>query len=200
MFLPRETVRLFLLAVSVAAAQDPGSGLINPQGIAFNSANRKVYAVDQAHGKVTIIDTASPAVRSVQVGAAPVSIAVDSSSGRVYVANSGDGSVSMIDGASDKVLAAVAVGAHPYSIAANPRAGLVYVSHTFSDRTTVIDAATSGVTQLRTGSADLIALDTGTKYRVSAGLRRRNGNGRGGRRPCVPQAAGWAACVGDGDE
>jgi YVTN family beta-propeller protein len=115
--------------------------------------------VDQVHATVSVIDTASQAVRSVKVGTAPVSIAVDSVLGRAYVANSGDGTVSIIDGTSDKVLATVAVGAHPYSIAANPRTGMVYVSHTFSDRTTVIDAASGEVTQLSTGSADLIAMD-----------------------------------------
>jgi YVTN family beta-propeller protein len=178
MILPRETVRPFLVALLLpvclaaaipllcsllAAAQrpapDPSSGLINPQGIVFNSANRKVYAVDQAHAAVSVIDTAGQTVRSVEVGTAPVSIAVDSVSGRAYVANSGDGTVSIVDGISDKVLATVAVGAHPYSIAANSRTGMVYVSHTFSDRTTVVDAATGGVTQLGTGSADLIAVD-----------------------------------------
>ncbi len=152
-----------LLSIGLAAAQTtapgPASGLINPRGIVFNPANRKVYAVDQAHATVSVIDTAGQTVRSVPVGSAPVSIAVDSVSGQAYVANAGDGTVSIIDGISDKVLATVAVGAHPYSIAANPRAGLVYVSHTFSNRTTVLDVATRGVTQLLTGSADLIAID-----------------------------------------
>ena len=51
------------------------------------------------------------------------------------------------------------MGTHPYSIAANPRTGTVYVSHTFNNRTTALDAATNSVTQLATGSIDLIAID-----------------------------------------
>jgi YVTN family beta-propeller protein len=140
-------------------ARGPASGLINPQGIAFNPATRKVYVVDQGHNAVDVIDAASQAVRAVPVGAGPVSVAADSASGRAYVANSGDGTVSIIDGASDTVLVTVAVGAHPYSIAANPRTGMVYVSHTFNNRTTALDGATRGVTQLATGSIDLIAID-----------------------------------------
>ena len=37
---------------------------------------------------------------------------------------------------------------------------MVYVSHTFSDKTTVLDGATHAVTQLVTGSIDLIAIDS----------------------------------------
>ena len=116
--------------------------------------------VDAAHATVHVIDAASQRVVTVAVGRAPISIAVDSASGRAYVANAGDGTVSIIDGTSDRVLATVAVGTHPYSIAANPRTGAVYVSHTFSNRTTVLDPVTNGVTQLSTGSIDLIAIDT----------------------------------------
>jgi len=148
-----------LLAVAQSSAAEPTSGLINPQGIGFDSANRKVWVVDPARDAVDVIDTASQAVREVAVGKAPVSVAVDAVAGRIYVANSGDGTVSAIDGVSQRVVATVAVGAHPYSIAVNRRTGEVFVSHTFSDRTTVLDGATGGVTQLPTGSADLIAID-----------------------------------------
>ena len=164
---PGRTVRPLLiasLAVTCLAAQNPstdqGSGLINPHAIAFNPATRKVYVVDAAHAAVDVIDTADQSVRSVAVGAAPVSIAVDPASGRVYVANAADGTVSILDGTSNTVLATVPVGARPYSIAANPLTGMVYVSHTFSDKTTVFDGATRAVTQLVTGSIDLIAIDS----------------------------------------
>jgi YVTN family beta-propeller protein len=146
-----------------AAAQrpspDPSSGLINPQGIAFNPVSRKIYVVNKAHAAVDVIDAASQALASIPVGRAPVSIAVDAASGRTYVANSGDGTLTIIDGTADKVLATVAVGPHPYSLAANQRTGTVYVSHTFSNQTTALDGTTQGVTQLATGSIDLIAID-----------------------------------------
>jgi YVTN family beta-propeller protein len=146
-----------------AAAQSPSSdqssGLINPQAIAFNPATKKVYVVDTAHAAVDVIDTVSQSVQHVAVGAAPVSIAVDPASGRAYAANAADGTVTIIDGISNAVLATVPVGARPYSIAANPSTGMVYVSHTFSDKTTLLDGATHAVTQLATGSIDLIAID-----------------------------------------
>lgn len=147
------------LAVSAQDSSDQGSGLINSHAIAFSPATRKVYVVDKSRATVDAIDTVSQSVQPVPVGAAPVSIAVDSASGRAYVANAGDGTVSIIDGTSNTVVATVSVGARPYSIAANPRTGMVYVSHTFSDKTTVLNGATQAVTQLTTGSSDLIAID-----------------------------------------
>ena len=147
-------------AAGESPATGPSSGLINPQGIAFNPATKKVYVVDQAHGAVDVIDTIGQAVHSIPVGAAPVSIAVDSASGKAYVTNAGDGTVTILDGASNQILATVPVGAHPYSIAANALTGMVYVSHTFSDKTTVLDGATHAVTQLVTGSIDRIAIDS----------------------------------------
>ena len=142
----------------LCALADPGSGLINPKGIIFNPTTKKVYVVDTRHDAVDVIRTDDQSVTRVPVGGAPVSIAVDSH--RAYVANSADGTVSIIDGNSDKVVATVPVGARPYSIAANPVTGVVYVSHTFSDKTTALDGATHAVTQLTTGSIDLIAVDS----------------------------------------
>ena len=101
MFLRHGTILLLAASLAAtiawlcprAAAQRPAaeqsSGLIDPQGIAFNPASGKVYVVDQTHGAVDVIDTATQAVHSVAVGAAPVSIAADSANGRAYVANSG---------------------------------------------------------------------------------------------------------------
>ena len=137
----------------------PSSGLINPRAIVYSPASGKVYAVDTSHDAVQIYNDASGATRRVGVGAAPVSIAVNAINGRVYVANAGDGTVSVLDGASDALLATVAIGSHPYSIAANAASGKVYVTHTFGEQLSILDGATNAVTDLKTGSADLIAIN-----------------------------------------
>jgi YVTN family beta-propeller protein len=140
----------------------PSSGLINPRAIAFSPATGKVYAVDTSHGAVQIYNDSLQQTRRVQVGAAPVSIAVNAATGRVYVANAGDGSVSVLDGNSDAVVATVSIGSHPYSIAVNVATGKVYVTHTFDNRLSILDGATNTVTDLKTGSVDLIAINPGT--------------------------------------
>ena len=137
----------------------PGSGLINPGAIAWNSLTEKVYTVDPSHNLVIISNDQMNTTRQVHVGAQPVSLATDSQTGTTYVANSGDGTVSVIDGKSDEVTATVHVGSHPYSIAANSVAGKVYVTHTFNDHLTVIDGKTNEPTNFPMGSSDLIVVD-----------------------------------------
>jgi YVTN family beta-propeller protein len=65
----------------------------------------------------------------------------------------------------------VPIGSHPYSIAVNSVTGKVYVTHTFGDQLSILDGATNTVTDLRTGSSDLIAIDsrTGTIYLLGYG-------------------------------
>jgi YVTN family beta-propeller protein len=138
------------------------SGLINAAAVAFNPTTGKVYTVDTDGNTVHVTDDAAGSTRTVKVGAGPVSIAVDSSNGRAYVASAGDGTVSVIDGKTDSVLATLSIGSHPYSIAADSALGKIYVSRTYSKGLTVIDAATNAVSEPKTGSPDLIAVNART--------------------------------------
>jgi YVTN family beta-propeller protein len=152
----------FAAGMVLQAQTDAGkaaSGLINPRAVVFNSATGKVYTVDTGGGVVDISNDAANTTVQVKVGVGPVSIAVDSRNGRAFVANTGDGTVSVIDGKTDTVIATIPIGAHPYSIDADSAAGKVYVSRTYSDQLTIIDATTNQVTDVKTGSPDLIAVD-----------------------------------------
>jgi YVTN family beta-propeller protein len=160
-------LRAALAAVAIVIAGQPlpslaqaVSGLINPQAVAFNPANGKVYTVDTDGGSVYISDDSVNSTIRIKVGAGPVSIAVDASNGRAYVANAGDGTMSVIDGKTDAVVAIVPIGNHPYSIAADSVTGRIYVSRTYSDQLMIIDAATNKVSGIKTGSSDLIAVDS----------------------------------------
>jgi YVTN family beta-propeller protein len=140
----------------------PTSGLINPRAIAFTPATGKVYAVDSSHAAVLIYRAGEANAKSVRVGREPVSLAVNTANGKAYVANGGDGTVSVIDGSSDAVVATVPIGSRPYSIAVNSVTGKVYATHTFDDRLSIIDGDTNTATALKTGSTDLIAINSET--------------------------------------
>jgi len=99
-------------------------------------------------------------MRRVSVEAAPVSVAVNAKTGRAYVANAGDGTVTILDGSTDTVLATIPIGSHPYSIAVDSATNKIYVTHTFGDQLSMIDGATNTVTDLNTGSVDLIAINS----------------------------------------
>jgi YVTN family beta-propeller protein len=150
-----------LFSESPAKAQpgQPAGSLINPAGIAFNPASRKVYAVDTARNQVEIARAGEPGTQRVAVGAAPIALAINAHTNRIFVANAGDGTVSVIDGTGDQVTSRLQVGPRPYSIAVNAATGRVYLTHTFSDDLTVIDEATLAVRQVRPGSRDLIVID-----------------------------------------
>jgi YVTN family beta-propeller protein len=147
-------------ALAQVQLEPPSSGLINPRAIVFSPATKKVYAVDSSRGEIRIYTEPGSEMHRVRVGAAPVSIAVNSANGRVYVANAGDGTVSVLDGKSDSVMATIPIGSHPYSIAADSATGKVYVTHTFGDQLSILDGATNTAADLKTGSSDLIAINS----------------------------------------
>jgi YVTN family beta-propeller protein len=157
-------ISAFLAQAALAQMQlePPSSGLINPRAIVFSPATKKVYAVDSSQGEIQIYAAPGSEMHRVKVGSAPVSVAVNSASGRVYVANAGDGTVSVLDGKSDAVVATIPIGSHPYSIAADSATGKVYITHTFGDQLTILDGATNTAVDLKTGSSDLIAIDSRT--------------------------------------
>jgi YVTN family beta-propeller protein len=133
--------------------------LLADHGIAFNKATGKVYAVDQEHGAVMVIDGRTGAAKSVKVGAHPDCIAVNTVTGRAYVANSGSGNVSVLDGATDEVVATVKTDRRPYYVGVNETTNKVYVSNTFSRVMTVIDGGTNTSTELPVGSGDALIVD-----------------------------------------
>jgi YVTN family beta-propeller protein len=144
---------------ALAAVEPAASGLINPGAIVFSRELRRIYAVDRAGGRLFIYDDGLRTLRRVQVGAGPVSVAVDAKTGTAFVANSDDGTLALVDGLSGARVATIAVGGRPYSVAVDAKRGRAYVTDASGDGITLIDCATHEASRLRTGSADLIAVD-----------------------------------------
>jgi YVTN family beta-propeller protein len=129
-------------------------------GVAINSLTHKVYAVDEGAGTVLVTDERTGSKRSVKVGKGPIAIAIDQAANRIYVVNTSSNSISVIDGRGDTVIATVKGGSNPYVIAVNEKTHKVYVTYTYSNAVTVIDGATNSTHELKTGSADGIAIDS----------------------------------------
>jgi YVTN family beta-propeller protein len=137
----------------------PMGTLLSDHGIALNPATHKVYAVDQAHGAVTVIDIQTGAAKSIPTGTHPGAVAIDHSTNRVYIVNSGAGNVSVLDGATDQVTATIPTDRRPYYIALDEATHKAYVSNTFSKVMTVLDLAANTPTNWPIGSGDAIAVD-----------------------------------------
>jgi YVTN family beta-propeller protein len=110
----------------------PRGTLISDRGIVLNAAAHKIYAVDQAHGAVVVINSRTGAAKSIATGTHPDAIAVNNATNRIYVVNSGDGNVSVIDGTVDQVTGTIKTDRRPYYIAVNEATNKAYVSNTIS--------------------------------------------------------------------
>src|SRR6201990_1609063 len=97
----------------------PLGTLISDRGIVLNAAAHKIYAVDQAHGGVVVINSRTGAARNIATGTRPGAIAANNTTNRIYVVNSGTGNVSVIDGAADQVTGTIKTDRRPYYIAVN---------------------------------------------------------------------------------
>jgi hypothetical protein len=64
----------------------PAAGLINRSAIVYSRSSDKVYAVDKAHGAVSIVNATGIAKR-VKVGSEPEAVAVNEQTEAVYVVN-----------------------------------------------------------------------------------------------------------------
>ncbi len=154
----------------------PAGTLLSDRGIALNAAAHKIYAIDQAHGGVVIINSRTGAAKSIATGTRPDAIAVNNATNRIYVVNSGAGNVSVIDGADDQVTGTFKTDRRPYYIAVNEATNKAYVSNTFSKVMTVLDLATGALSDWPIGSGDAVVVDSkkdqvylwGTKIRTSA--------------------------------
>ena len=138
----------------------PLGTLISDRGIVLNAAAHKIYAVDQAHGAVVVINSRTGVARSIATGTHPDAIAVNNATNRIYVVNSGAGNVSVIDGAVDQVTGTIKTDRRPYYIAVNEATNKAYVSNTFSKVMTVLDLSTGAPSDWPIGSGDAVAVDS----------------------------------------
>jgi len=134
---------------TVTAAGAGGHGN-TPHGIAFDSANNRMYyAIGNwmfIEDYVSVMDTADNSVSAkVTVGERPEDIAFDSANNRMYVTNIDDDTVSVINTANNSVIATISVGDHPTGIAFDSANNRMYVANQVDDTVSVIDTATNSV-------------------------------------------------------
>ena len=127
------------LASDAAAVLDVQSGkLISPifvgkaqsgdyQGIAVDSARRRVYVPNADDNSVSVIDPAkNTVVDTLYVGSAPTSAAVEPASGTLYVTNSEERSVSVID-STGAPIATLSLSGKPLTVVVDRTSQRAYV-------------------------------------------------------------------------
>jgi YVTN family beta-propeller protein len=114
-----------------------------PFGVAVNPAGTRIYVANleldlaQNDYRVSVIDTATHAVSTIQVGTAappvgvnPAGVAVAPDGGHVYVTTQGSSDVTVIETATNTVISRIPVGTGPLGVAVAPDGGHVYVANT----------------------------------------------------------------------
>ncbi len=115
-----------------------------PAGIAYDSANNRMYVANQNGDNVSVIDcSTNTVIATITVGNAPWGIAYDSVNGRMYVANQSDSTVSVIVCATNTVLTTIGVGANPFAVAYDSANARMYVTNAAGASVSVIVCSTN---------------------------------------------------------
>lgn len=125
---------------------------ISPVSVVSRSDSNRVYALDQATGMVSAIDTAANAVvNSVSVAVGANFMLYDTTRNRLYVANPANNTVTYLDASTDVLSAGVIPVANPVAVAALPDGSRAYISSAavvgsnVNSSVTVIDAANGSI-------------------------------------------------------
>ncbi|WP_459967294.1 serine/threonine-protein kinase [Mycobacterium sp. MUNTM1] len=118
----------------------------HPEGVAVDPASHTAYTANYGDNSVSVIDTASHAVKaSIPVGRGPLGVTVDPTSRFAYTANNRDDSVSVINTTSGTVTATIKVGTNPWGIAVDPATHTAYVANNWDNTVSVIDTSRRAV-------------------------------------------------------
>ena len=140
----------------------------NPSALAETPDGKKLYAVNQGSGTVSVIDTGNDTViTTVTVGSSPVWALVSADALSLYVLNQGSNSISVINTTTDVVTATVPVGNTPNFMHFDRRLSRLYVSNTGSNSITVLNASATPPVLIKeipvaAGVTSVAALSDGT--------------------------------------
>jgi YVTN family beta-propeller protein len=146
-----------------------------PVALAETRDGKKLYAVNQGDGTVSVIATATDAVLNtitLPSGASPVWAALSPDGLELYVLNQGLGNVSVIDVTSDTVVATLTVGASPNHMFVDTHLNRLYVVNNGSASVSIFNASVDPPTPLATvavdpGPTSITVLSNGLKAYVA---------------------------------
>jgi YVTN family beta-propeller protein len=137
--------------------------------MAFNPATNKLYVLSNTKNVVTVVDGATRATATVNVGQGPTALDIDPGTNKVFVANTLDSTLTVIDGATNATSTIALIG-EPISVAVNPSTHMVYAAaSTYNGDFAfgvieVVDESTGAVAHVDAGvtPTTAIALDAAT--------------------------------------
>jgi YVTN family beta-propeller protein len=110
-----------------------------PFSLIENPNTNKIYVINPALSKVSVIDSKTDKLRNIPVGTGPIDITIDEIDNKIYVANQGSGTISVIDGKEDQVVQVIPIAQGSsnrlQSIAVDSKTHLLYLGFWYSDGT-----------------------------------------------------------------
>jgi len=114
---------------------------VQPVMVAGNSANSKMYVINNGDKSVTVVSTTdNTVIKTIAVGAQPIWGVMSADGVDVFVVNQGDGTVSVIDTTLDIVIATINVGPSPNFAYYDTNRERLYVTNTGNNTVSVIKA------------------------------------------------------------
>jgi YVTN family beta-propeller protein len=138
------TAPILATSISIDPVDPFGSPPNRGSPLAVNPATNRVYVVNEALDKVSVIDGVTNAIVDTIATSQPRSIAVAPTLGRIYVTNR-TGTVSVFDANDHSSMGTIPVGILPSDIAVNETLDRVYAVNEGSGTVSVIDGGTSTV-------------------------------------------------------
>lgn len=140
---------------AIAFGKGPGPAKITqiavgkgPEGIDISPDDREVWVSHRGDGRLSIIDTATDAVKeTIKVGSSPIRVKFTPDGKRVLVSDAQGGEVVVFEAATRKELKRIQVGAVPVGILMQPDGRRAFVASTQANKVSVInleDMAISG--------------------------------------------------------
>jgi YVTN family beta-propeller protein len=118
----------------------------SPEGIAFDSANNRMYVANNGDNTINVINTITNSVYATfLVGINPSGIAFDSANNRMYVANDGANTVDVVSVDTFPSGTNISVGTTPVDVAFDSANNRMYVANYNGDTVSVINTTTKAV-------------------------------------------------------
>ncbi len=123
---------------------------MRPRALALCDSLHKAYVAGEAANLILVVDTASGSMlKTIPVGADPVSVVATSDGKLVYAVSHEAATVSKIDTSTDTVVGTLPVGEHPWGASLRADGSLLYVSQfLLNPGVTVIDTASFTVSEV----------------------------------------------------
>lgn len=116
-----------------------------PDGVAVDPTDGRVYVADYATGNVTVLSSANGSVidAGISTGSFPEAVLYDSAGGTILVANSGSDTVTVLNASTGAVIVpSIPAGVGPVAMALDSIDQLLYVADAAGGTVTIIDLAT----------------------------------------------------------